>query len=404
VSDSLETEKRTPETAEYYRELYSQASVMEKSFGFIGSLINFPFHVVFSVVKYSIEVVDNSKIIPRTQDFLQSDDGTRELQPTYVSRIGVGVKYYQRQIFNYDSRLRLLAMFGLHNRQRYAVGLERVQLSRLINISNYRVLYEQLTTEPFYGIGADSEKEDKTTYTREFFGADVSLGTDVFRFASLQFYTGFQLNNILGGKSSDHPSTTDIYTTNELPGLGEQVDLLKLEMSLISDSRDRPGKTTSGFQSELSVAYYQQTNASTYQFMKFLGDLRYYLHLFYGRTLMLRFRVESSDAVSGNSIPFYYLSELGEEISFRGFDRGRFRDKDLLMGTLEYRYPVSRNFEAALFVDTGQVTPDIFKTEYYEYWEFAGGIGLRYVSEGGSVSKIELARSKDGFLLKITLN
>jgi hypothetical protein len=402
--DSPDSLQKRQEITDNYRKIYKQTSVLEKSFTFTGKVIYFPFRIIFSGVKYSIVFIDDSKIIPRTQDLLKSEDGKREVQPTYVSRIGVGLKYYHREIFNPESRLKLLAMFGLHSKQRYAVALERVAVGDLIDFSNYRALYEQLTTEPFYGIGPEAEKDDKSTYTREFFGADISLGKNLFRFGALQLYTGFHLNNILPGRGSEYPSTTDIYTPEELPGLGERVDLVKFEIAFSSDSRNRQGNPTKGLESEFALSYFYQTNASKYRFTKFFGDIKYYLHLFYGRTVMFRIRAESSDAISGSMIPFYYLSELSEDISFRGFDRGRFRDRDLLMGSVEYRYPLSRNFEGALFLDTGQVFPDVFRKVDWGRWELAGGIGLRYVTEGGSVSKIELARSKDGFLLKITLN
>jgi outer membrane protein insertion porin family len=179
---------------------------------------------------------------------------------------------------------------------------------------------------------------------------------------------------------------------------------MKFELMLSSDSRDRPGNPSKGLETEFVFSYFHQTNASKYRFTKIFADVRYYLHLFYGRTMMFRVRAESSDAVSNSMIPFYYLSELSEDISFRGFDRGRFRDRDLIMGTLEYRFPLSRSFEAALFMDSGQVSPDLLSEINLENWEIAGGIGLRYVTEKGSVSKIEFARSKDGYLLKITLN
>jgi hypothetical protein len=399
--DSLQKRK---EISDKYRKIYNQASMAEKSFTFIGKVIYFPFRVIFTGIKYSIEYIDDSKIIPKTQDFLESDDGKRELQPTYVSRVGIGLKYFHREIFNPESRLHLMAMFGGHNRQRYYVALERVAVENIIDFSDYRALYEQLTSEPFYGIGPGAQKDEATNYTREFFGADFSLGKNLFQFAALRFYTGFHLNNILPGKDSDDPSTTDIYTPEELPGLGEQVNLMKFELLFSSDSRNRPGNPTKGLESEFAFSYFYQTNASKYRFTKVFADIRYYLHLFYGRTMMFRLRAESSDAVSNSMIPFYYLSELSEDISFRGFDRGRFRDRDLIMGTLEYRFPLSRSFEAALFMDSGQVSPDLLSDINMENWEIAGGIGLRYVSEKGSVSKIEFARSKDGYLLKITFN
>ncbi len=399
-SDSLKQVNKVQEQ----RQFYNQKSSIDKAVSFPGKVIFFPFKLVFSGIHYSIVKVDETKIIPKTQDFLVSEDGRREVVPTYVSRIGAGIKYYQRAIFNPESRLALLAMFGLHQRQRYGIALERVSLSDLFYYSNYRALYEKLTDESFYGIGPDSRKEDEADYTHEFFGADVSLGVDLFYRLSLRGYAGFHLNNILPGREPGESSITDLYDEATLPGLGTNVNLFTIMFSFLSNSTNRPGNPSRGFEIEVGGSYFQQVNDDTYSFFRSTADVRHYVHLFYDRVLVIRAAVELIDPLRGKSVPFYYLSELSEDISFRGFKRGRFRDFDLILGSLEYRYPISKNFESILFSDAGQVASDIFQNYNASNWEVTWGIGLRYVSMKGSVSKIELARSRDGYLFKLTLN
>ena len=399
-SDSLEQVNRV----NGLRNQYHHKSSLTKVVNFPGKVIFFPFDLIFSGMHYCIVKVDETKIIPKTQDFLVSEDGRREVVPTYVSRIGAGIKYYQREIFNPESRLAILAMFGVHQRQRYGIALERVALSDLFYNSNYRALYEKLTTESFYGIGPDSKKEDETNYTHEFFGADVSLGIDLFYRLNLRGYAGFHLNNILPGRESDESSTTDLYDEETLPGLGTNVNLFTIMFSFLSNSTNRPGNPSRGSEIEVGGSYFQQVNDDTYRFFRSTADVRHYVHLFYNRVLVIRAAAELTDPLRGKSVPFYYLSELSEDISFRGFERGRFRDFDLILGSLEYRYPISNNFESILFTDAGQVASDIFQNYNASNWEVTWGIGLRYVSMKGSVSKIELARSKDGYLFKLTLN
>jgi hypothetical protein len=399
-SDSLQQVEKT----QGLRQFYNQKSVTQKVISFPGKVIFFPFKLIFSGMHYGIVKVDETKIIPKTQDFLVSEDGRREVVPTYVSRIGAGIKYYQREIFNPESRLASFAILGLHQRQRYGIALERVTLSDLFYYSNYRALYEKLTDESFYGIGPDSRKEDEADYTREFFGADVSLGVDLFYRLSLRVYTGFHLNNILPGRESEETSLTDLYNAATLPGLETNVNLFMITLSFLSSSTNRPGNPSQGYEIEVGGSYYQQANDDNYNFFKTTADVRHYIHLFYDRVLVIRAAAELTDPLSGKSVPFYYLSELSEDISFRGFERGRFRDFDLILGSLEYRYPISNNFESILFSDAGQVSSDIFQNYNASNWEVTWGIGLRYVSMKGSVSKIELARSRDGFLLKLTLN
>ena len=101
---------------------------------------------------------------------------------------------------------------------------------------------------------------------------------------------------------------------------------------------------------------------------------------------------------------FQYLSELGEDIGFRGFDRGRFRDYDLVMGTIEFRYPIGNNFYAMLFTDAGQVASNIFKELNQGHLQISYGGGFRLVSVFGNVTKLEIGTSKDGILVKFTWN
>ena len=247
-------------------------------------------------------------------------------------------------------------------------------------------------------------KEDKTNYTREFFGADISLGVDLIKQLSLNGYAGFHLNNILPGREPGSPSTTDLYDETTLLGLETNVNLFTLTLNFLFNSTNQPGNPSRGFGIDIRGSYFQQVNNDAYKFFKFKTDIRHYIHLFYNRILVVRASAELTDPLQGKSVPFYYLSELSEEISFRGFNRGRFRDFDLILGSLEYRYPVSNNFESILFTDVGQVSSDIFQNYNASNWEVSFGIGLRYVSIKGSVSKIELARSRDGFLFKLSLN
>ena len=135
-SDSLERVHRVQELKQFYH----QKSFTDKAVSFPGKVIFFPFKLIFSGMHYGIVKVDETKIIPKTQDFLESEDGRREVVPTYVSRIGAGLKYYQREIFNPESRLLIFAILGLNQRQRYGIALDRVALSDLFYYSNYRAI------------------------------------------------------------------------------------------------------------------------------------------------------------------------------------------------------------------------------------------------------------------------
>jgi outer membrane protein assembly factor BamA len=386
------------------RSQYKNRTTWDQIFAFPGKLLFFPFKLILIGTKEAIIFIDESKIIPKVQDFLIADDGSRVAVPTYTSRIGVGIKYRQYRLLNPESRLSFLVMYGLSQRQRYAIDLERVSLLKDLFYSSYGGLYEKLTTEPFYGIGPDARKEDRTNYTREGVAAKIALGVNIAKYTSFETLLGFELNNILPGRSTSSPSTDEIYESETLPGLDSEVKLAKIEFKLLYLSINRPGNPLSGFDARAKFGYFQQISDDQFKFFKYYFDVEQYIHLFYQRVLMLRIAAEFTEPLSGKQVPFYHLSELSEDRSFRGLNRGRFRDWDMIMGTAEFRYPLSRSLEAMIFADAGQVSSNIFENFASKNLEVSYGGGLRFISGGGGVTKLEMGKSKDGFLVKFTLN
>ncbi len=403
-SSSVEDSTALLEKVKHLRSEYKNKTTCDKVFAFPGKLMYFPFKMIFLGIRETIVFVDQSKIIPRVQDFLVSDDGKRTAQPTYVSRIGLGIKYRQYQILNPESRIAAQAMFGLYQRQMYVIGLERVSLKGKILFTNIGMQYNKLTTESFYGIGPDTKKENRTNYTRERVAANVALGFYLSGKSTLETFVGFELNNILPGKNKNYPSTDKIYDNEALAGLATKVKLSNLEFKFTYDSRNRIGNPSSGWEIKTATGFFQQVAGNQYGFSKFYLDVSRYIHLFYNRILKLRIGSEISEPFPDKDIPFYYLSELGEDISFRGFDRGRFRDNDLILGTAEYRFPVSQLLEGMFFSDVGEVAHNLFKDFSFRDLQITFGGGLRFISPEGNVTKLEIGKSQDGFLMKFTLN
>ena len=177
---------------------------------------------------------------------------------------------------------------------------------------------------------------------------DIAVGAQLIKKMTFEIFVGFDLNNVLPGKNTKIPSTTDVYD-GSLPGLETEVKLSKVDFTLGYDSRNRFGDPSAGFKAVALVSVCSQMGDNQYGFTKYHLDGATYFNLFYNRILMLRLAGEITEPFSNRQVPFYHLSELGEDIGFRGFDRGRFRDYDLVMGTIEFRYPIGSNFYAMIF-------------------------------------------------------
>ena len=92
--------------------------------------------------------------------------------------------------------------------------------------------------------------------------------------------------------------------------------------------------------------------------------------LFHGRAAMV-------NALDGGPISFEELVAMSGYSGMRGFPDGRFRGQSGLVGTLEYRWYVSLNFDASLFTDLGTVAGHNFAGLGSAHWFPSYGVGLR---------------------------
>ena len=111
-----------------------------------------------------------------------------------------------------------------------------------------------------------------------------------------------------------------------------------------------------------------------------------------------------TEPLSDKEIPFFYLSEVGRKEKIRGYKHGRYRDRDLLYGTIEYRYPIWRRMDAAFFFDAGKVTPDISEGLPEGDLQYSYGMSLRLWSPGELISKLDIGKSRDIFFVYFNLN
>ena len=210
---------------------------------------------------------------------------------------------------------------------------------------------------------------------------------------------GLDLNDILDSKDEDNPAIAE----GDLPGLTEQVEMGRLQIVISRDSRDRPANPSRGSEASLIAGLFQDFD-DDFRFWQLSADLRYYLHLFYNRILSLRLAGELNRPLSDREIPFYYLSELGRQETIRGFSRGRFRDRDMILASVEYHYPVWRMVNAVLFIDVGQVANDVFNDLSRDHFEFGYGGGVQVWGRGRLTTAFFVGKSQDELRFYFNLN
>ncbi|MBU1882155.1 outer membrane protein assembly factor [bacterium] len=380
-------------------------SLGEKIFAFPGKAIYFPLKYTMRGLNWTIGYVDDSKIPARIDDFLTSDDGLRGVQPTYSSRVGIGFRFYQNALFGDDKEYNQFSIsistWDLE-RQQYCLDLEDFQIIGKMLTGGLSTGYVKLTEEPFYGIGIDTQFDDESTYTKEQTFAEATFGYHPAGNFKLECRFGTEFVNTMRGLEEGMPSTTTLYDSQTLPGLCDQVELFHTMLGMVVDTRDRPGNPTKGFDAEVSGGFFTEVGDDRFGYWQFNFDATRYVHLFYERVLAVRIAAQRNDPLEDRGIPFYNLAELGEHETIRGFKRGRYRDRDMLLGSLEYRWPIWRSWDDygvdfLIFGDVGQVTPDLL--EEFEVDNFKPGIGggIRFWGEEALILRLEAGHSEDGW-------
>lgn len=383
---------------------YRSKSTLESIVSFPGTLVYLPFKLTFKGFGAIVSYVDEKKVVQKAQDFLISDDGQRGVLPTYSERTGGGIKFFQRGLLTSKSKLSVLITAGLRSRRRYQLRLRRVQLWHVLS-ADLLARYKFLPDEPFFGIGPDTDfEDDRTNFAHKQTTAQVAFGANLDERFTAKVIVGFEVNSISPGRNKRYVSTTDVDTSKTLPGLETGVSLARFQVEVRHDSRNRPVRPGSGGVELLRVGFFEESGGDQFGFWKATVDFSRQFHLFYNRTLIFRVAGEITEPFSDRAIPFYYFSELGRKETIRGFQRGRFRDLDMLFGSAEYRYPIWQIMDAFLFVDAGQVAHDIFNDFSISDLQVGYGVGIQIWGREGVISSLAVGKSKDGFRVYFGLN
>ena len=390
------------DSVEFRHKKYAARYTWEKAISLPLEIIFLPVEFFFKGTNATIGYVDESKLIPRVKYFLTCDDGSCGVIPIYASLSGGGVKIFQKGWFVPESKSDLSLSAGPRRRQNYQLRFRYNKLFGKAISSDYLIRYRMLPDERYFFL---NNKTDETNFAHEQFNGEATFGREFGNRRNLNVIFGLNVNNILEGRGGDSPSTSESFPKETPLGLSEQVKLIRLEIAAQHDSKNRPGKPSRGIEARATAGIYSQFGDDKFGFWKGSFDFKYFINLFYDRVLMLRIAGEITESVSGRKIPFYHLSELGRNGTIRGFERGRFRDRDMVLGTLEYRYPIwIRGIDALIFIDSGKVTPDIFNDNSGNNFNVSYGTGLRFWSREGLVSKLEIGWSDDGMRIHFGLN
>ena len=334
---------------------------------------------------------------------LQSASGTEDgLYPELGGMVpGAGISVgpgYRHRLFGNQAIVDASAAGSWHQYTMLQSRLEWPQLlSDRLSIGS-ELKYQDFTQINFFGIGGNSLKANQTNYRLR--DVDV-LGSAAVRpngWLSIGGRVGVLRSlGIAAGTSSLSPSTGELFDAVTAPGLTRQPNFLHADLSVDVDTQDAPGYPTSGGRYHVALATFQDRTYSQYSFRRLDADAADYIPLLHKNwVLALRGRAVLSETAAGQDVPFYLLPTLGGSTTLRGFLDYRFRDRDLVLFDAEYRWPLFRALDGALFYDAGTVAPSAHALSVHNaHTDY--GVGVRLHSTRRTLVRLDVARSVEGY-------
>ncbi|HET7293919.1 MAG TPA: BamA/TamA family outer membrane protein [Vicinamibacteria bacterium] len=336
------------------------------------------------------------------------------------SRTAAGLRFWQPDIGGSRLDAHASAFYSIHGYEYYDVqfgrlphtgkqfplrssqGLEVYELGNMPPAQRAALIlygaarYQHYTRIGYYGPGPDSRREDETTFLDQRAFYELVAGLQLSPHFSLTARGGYVQAFVGPGEDDDVPTTQELFTDEQAPGLDEQPDFLLVSGQAFWDRRDKPGNPHNGVMAALQISHLDDRGGEEFGFTRFAGDVRGFVPLgSVQRTLALRGYLSSDNADSGGRVPFYAQQTLGGSHTLRGFPNFRFRDTKVFLLQAEYRWEASPAIELALFADAGRVAPRI--ADVFSNLELDAGAGLRLKTNLNTVFRVDVARSREGW-------
>lgn len=189
----------------------------------------------------------------------------------------------------------------------------------------------------------------------------------------------------------------DIKPGHQKPSFGADGSTnLGLGLGIVYDNIHNALNPREGIYSEWAFLTYNGDIGSDFNFTSYIIDNRFYRPVKKNTVLAAQLYGQFT---LGNA-PFNMLSLMGGESLMRGYYLGRYRDKNLIAGQLEYRilpFKFSNRWGASAFMAAGQVYNE---NESFQFKNVlpTGGVGLRFLvfPEKDIYTRVDVAFTQEG--------
>ena len=241
----------------------------------------------------------------------------------------------------------------------------------------------------YYGIGRETPSEHIALIDGEY----LLFRERLLRETLPSLYFGLELDY----QGLNRVNYIDTETDFELPEVGALgSNNLGIGLGLLYNNIHNAMNPREGLYSEWAFMNYNTAAGSDYNMTTYVIDNRIY-HPVKENTV---FAAQLYGQFTSGNAPFNMLALMGGESLMRGYYLGRYRDKNLLAGQVEYRilpFEFSKRWGASVFLAAGQVYGDEYGFNWDQFLP-TGGAGIRYLifPEKDIYTRIDVSFTEEG--------
>jgi hypothetical protein len=241
----------------------------------------------------------------------------------------------------------------------------------------------------YYGIGRETPSEHVALIDGEY----TLFRERLLRETLPSLYFGLELDY----QGLNRVNYIDTETDFELPEVGAMgSNNLGIGLGLLYNNIHNAMNPREGLYSEWAFMNYNTAAGSDYNMTTYVIDNRIYRPVKENTVFAAQLYGQFT---SGNA-PFNMLALMGGESLMRGYYLGRYRDKNLVAGQVEYRilpFEFSKRWGASVFLAAGQVYGDEYGFNWDQFLP-TGGAGIRYLifPEKDIYTRIDVSFTEEG--------
>lgn len=225
--------------------------------------------------------------------------------------------------------------------------------------------YDKWISYYFYGIGSNSNYDNRKIFTRE--PLELSFILNRTLTASFILQAGLKYSSI---RYTDFPDS--LLTDHNFQSKADRFSLLITALYDTRNSIINPDEGISlaaGFES--APSFYSPGS----KFSKASLSVQSYHKIIYNE-LVFAERIVLQQLI-GNDIPVQFLLPIGGNLSLRGYSQDRFLDKSYTLINGELRFPIWWRFGGIAGIDAGRVFTSLDRFSFAG-WKISPAVGLRF--------------------------